>query len=104
MLRSLSIENIAIIEKCNIDFSKGFNCLTGETGAGKSIIIDAINAVTGQRTSKELVRTGCNKATVSALFCDVSDSAEAALSELGVSLDEDGTLLITRTTPASSTE
>lgn len=100
MLRSLSIENIAIIEKCNIDFSSGFNCLTGETGAGKSIIIDAINAVTGQRTSKELVRTGCNKAVVSALFCDVSFSAENALSELGVSLDEDRTLMISRTITA----
>lgn len=97
MLKSLSIENIAIIEKCNIDFSYGFNCLSGETGAGKSIIIDSINAVTGQRTSKELIRTGCSKAVVSALFCDVSTAAETALSELGVSLDEDRSLFVSRT-------
>ena len=68
VLRSLNIENIAVIEKCNIEFDGGFNVLTGETGAGKSIIIDSINAVTGQRTSKELVRTGCDKAVVSAVF------------------------------------
>ena len=68
VLRSLNIENIAVIEKCNIEFDGGFNVLTGETGAGKSIIIDSINAVTGQRTSKELVRTGCDKAVVSAVL------------------------------------
>ncbi len=96
MLKSLNIENIAIIEKCNISFASGFNCLTGETGAGKSIIIDSINAVTGQRTSKELIRTGCNKAVVSALFCDVSDTVSNVLSEYGVSIDEDKTLLVSR--------
>ena len=68
MLKSLHIENIAIIEKCNIELGDGFNVLTGETGAGKSIVIDAINAVTGQRTSKELIRTGCDRASVSAVF------------------------------------
>ena len=66
MLTTLYIENIAVIEKTSIDFSQGLNVLTGETGAGKSIIIDSINAIMGQRTSKELVRTGaktsaCNR-------------------------------------------
>ncbi len=95
MLKSLNIENIAIIEKCNIEFDSGFNVLTGETGAGKSIIIDAINAVTGQRTSKELIRSGCSKATVTALFDDVDISVKELLSEYGVSFDDD-TLIITR--------
>ena len=71
MLKYLHIENIAVIEKADIDFSKGFNVLTGETGAGKSIIIDSLNAVLGERTSKELIRKGCDKAEVSALFCDL---------------------------------
>lgn len=97
MLKSLNIENIAVIEKCNIDFSSGFNCLTGETGAGKSIIIDSLNAVMGQRTSKELIRTGCNKAVVSALFYDVSQTAENVLAQFGVSPDEDHSVLISRT-------
>ena len=88
MLRSLSIENIAVIEKCNIDFSNGFNCLTGETGAGKSIVIDAINAVTGQRTSKDLIRTGCEKATVTAVFDDVDNKTCNLLSEYGISIPE----------------
>ena len=73
MLKSLHIENIAVIESTDIDFTYGFNVLTGETGAGKSIIIDAINAVLGERTSKELIRTGCDSALVSAVFCDISD-------------------------------
>ena len=73
MLRSLFIQNYALIDKLDIDFENGFSVITGETGAGKSIIIDAINAVTGQRTSKELIRTGCDKGIVSALFDDISD-------------------------------
>ena len=72
MLTELYIENIAVIEKTNIDFSKGLNVLTGETGAGKSIVIDAISAILGSRTSKELVRTGCDKAFVSAVFENVN--------------------------------
>lgn len=94
MLRSINIENIAIIEKCNIDFNKGFNVLTGETGAGKSIVIDSINAVTGQRTSKELVRSGCDKASVSAVFEGISYSVRAALSEYGVECDDDSVMLV----------
>ena len=68
MLAQLFIRNIAVIEKASIDLEKGFTVLTGETGAGKSIIIDAIHAVLGERTSKELVRTGTDSASVSALF------------------------------------
>ena len=96
MIKSLHIENIAVIEKTNIDFDKGFNVLTGETGAGKSIIIDAINAVLGERTSKELIRAGCDKAVVSALFTDLSCDAKNTIINNGFELD-DGDLLITRT-------
>lgn len=99
MLKAINIENIAVIEKCNIDFNEGFNCLTGETGAGKSIIIDSINAVTGQRTSKELVRTGCDKAFVSAVFEDISNEAIEKLSEYGIETDDESVIL-TRTISA----
>ena len=60
MLSNLKIENIAVIKKAVIDFKDGFNVMTGETGAGKSIIIDSLNAVLGERTSRELIRTGCD--------------------------------------------
>lgn len=96
MIKSLHIENIAVIEKTNIDFDNGFNVLTGETGAGKSIIIDSINAVLGERTSKELIRAGCDKAVVSALFTDLSTEATDIIYDNGFELDE-GSLLITRT-------
>ena len=96
MIKSLHIENIAVIEKTDIDFDNGFNVLTGETGAGKSIIIDAINAVLGERTSKDLIRAGCDKATVSALFSDLSDEAKNIVQDNGFELD-DGNLLVTRT-------
>lgn len=95
MLKSLHIENIAVIQQTDIDFLDGFNVLTGETGAGKSIIIDAINAILGERTSKELIRTGTQSATVSALFCGLSDYAAKAVESSGFSLDQ-GDLLITR--------
>ncbi len=97
MLKNLYIENIAVIEKADIDFEAGLQILTGETGAGKSIIIDSINAVLGQRTSKELIRAGCSKATVSALFENLSDDVLEALAENGFSADENGCLLIVRT-------
>lgn len=96
MIKSLHIENIAVIEKTDIDFKKGFNVLTGETGAGKSIIIDAINAVLGERTSKDLIRAGCEKAVVSALFGDLSEEAKTMLYDNGFDIDDDGNLLITR--------
>ena len=73
MLELLHIENIAVIELADIAFRPGFNVLTGETGAGKSIVIDAMEAVLGGRTSRELIRTGADKAFVSAIFSDVRD-------------------------------
>ncbi|MBE6794673.1 MAG: DNA repair protein RecN [Ruminococcaceae bacterium] len=94
MLSELYIENIAVIEKSNISFSKGLNVLTGETGAGKSIVIDSIGAVLGFRTSRELVRTGADKAVVSALFTNIGKRAEKALENIGVSYDSE--LLIQR--------
>lgn len=97
MIKSLHIENIAVIEKTDIDFDIGFNVLTGETGAGKSIIIDAINAVLGERTSKDLIRAGCDKAVVSALFCDLSHEAKSLLCDNGFEADDDGNVFITRT-------
>ena len=95
MLSNLYIENIAVIEKTSIDFSGGLNVLTGETGAGKSIIIDAINAIMGQRTSKDIIRTGEKAAFVSALFEDVNPTVQATLRSLGFEA-EDGTLLLQR--------
>ena len=89
MLKTLYIENIAVIEKTSIDFSNGLNVLTGETGAGKSIIIDAINAIMGQRTSKDIIRTGESSAFVSAQFEDVNGSVRAKLEELGFELEDD---------------
>lgn len=96
MLKSLSIQNIAVIEKAEIEFSKGLNVLTGETGAGKSIIIDSINAILGERTSRELVRSGCENAFVSAYFEDVDDCVNALLDELGIEKEEDNSLVISR--------
>ena len=72
MLSLLHIENIAVIERADIQFDPGFNALTGETGAGKSIVIDAISAVLGERTSRELIRTGAKSALVNAVFTGVS--------------------------------
>lgn len=95
MLQLLHIENIAIIERADISFERGFNALTGETGAGKSIVIDALGAVLGQRTSRDLIRTGANKAFVSAAF-DGVDAALGVLGENGVVPEEDGTLLLQR--------
>ncbi len=96
MLSNLKIENIAIIESASIDFTDKFNCMTGETGAGKSIVIDSINAVLGEKTSRELIRTGESKATVSAFFTDVSDRTQNLLEELGIVPESDNTLHISR--------
>ena len=68
MLSLLHIENIAVIESADIQFDKGFNALTGETGAGKSIVVDAIGAIIGERTSRDLIRTGARSALVNAVF------------------------------------
>ena len=99
MLKTLYIENIAVIEKTSIDFSRGLNVLTGETGAGKSIIIDAINAIMGQRVSKDIIRTGESAAFVSARFEDVNESVRKKLAQLGFAL-EDEELLIQRSLSA----
>ena len=72
MLSEIYIQNLAVIEKAAIDFSMGLNIFTGETGAGKSIVVDSINAVLGQRVSREIVRTGCDKAVVVGVFTAVS--------------------------------
>ena len=93
MLELLHIENIAIIEAADIEFAPGFNALTGETGAGKSIVIDSLSAVLGQRTSRELIRTGADKAFVSAAF---SGTVPELTETLGIQPEADGTLLLQR--------
>ena len=95
MLLLLHIENIAVIERADITFQPGFNALTGETGAGKSIVIDAMGAVLGQRVSRDLVRTGEQRASVSAMFSDVDSSLEV-LQGQGIAPDEEGMLLLQR--------
>lgn len=95
MLSTLYIENIAVIEKTNIEFRSGLNVLTGETGAGKSIVIDAINAILGKRTPKEIIRTGAQSAFVSATFEAVGKQAEEKIQQLGYTL-EDSLLIIQR--------
>lgn len=96
MLNSLFIENIAVIEKTEIELFSGLNILTGETGAGKSIVIDAINAILGKRTSRELIRNGAETATVYASFSDVNDIVKNKLDENGYNLEDDE-LIISRT-------
>lgn len=94
MLSLLHIENIAVIESADIQFGAGFNALTGETGAGKSIVVDAIGAVVGGRTSREIIRTGAKSARVEANFTALPDLPWFA--ENGIAPDEDGNLLIQR--------
>lgn len=89
MLKELYIENLAVIEKAIIPFSENFNAFTGETGAGKSILINGINAVLGQRVSKDIVRNGCKKAVITALFSDLSNDVILKLDELGIAHDND---------------
>lgn len=96
MLTLLHIENIAVVEHADLEPGPGLNVLTGETGAGKSIIIDAIGAIAGERTSKELIRTGEKSATVNALFCGLSPSVLKWLDDTGYYPDEEGNLLISR--------
>ncbi|MBQ8029038.1 MAG: DNA repair protein RecN [Clostridia bacterium] len=97
MLSDLKIENVAVIEKAQISFEDGLNILTGETGAGKSIVIDSINAVLGERTSREIVRTGTDSAKVTAYFENISPKAQKILNELEIETENDDTLLISRT-------
>ncbi|WP_178668116.1 DNA repair protein RecN [uncultured Eubacterium sp.] len=101
MLKTLSIENIAVIEKADIEFSTGFNVLTGETGAGKSIIVDSINAILGERTSRELVRTGSENACVTAFFENVNKDIAQKLMEFDLPCEEDDSLMLSRRISAS---
>ena len=96
MLLSLHIENIAVIRSVDFEFSPGFMVLTGETGAGKSIVIDSINLLLGAKTERELIRTGAQYAMVSGLFGELSENTVARLSEAGVLPGEDGTVLLQR--------
>ena len=96
MLSNIKISNISIIKEAVVDFNNGLNVLTGETGAGKSIIIDAINAILGERTSRELIRTGSNFAEVSAYFENIGDNVIDVLNDIGVTAEEDNSLMITR--------
>ncbi len=95
MLSALHIENIAVIEKTDINFAGGFNVLTGETGAGKSIIIDSINAILGERTSHDLIRTGAQEASVTAVFENISDLTLQILKDFGYEC-EDRSLVVLR--------
>lgn len=96
MLKTLVIENIAVIKKAQIEFTSGLNVLTGETGAGKSIVVDSINAILGERTSRELVRTGSDNAFVNAYFEDINDDVKLKLNEYDIPIEEDGSLLLSR--------
>ena len=96
MLNCLHIENIAVIEQADLELDNNFNVLTGETGAGKSIIIDSINAVLGARTSRELIRNGCDNACVVAEFTDIGTDALSAIAQAGYSADENGYVIIKR--------
>lgn len=97
MLRSLKIDNIAVIESASLNFYEGLNILTGETGAGKSIVIDSINAILGERTSRELIRSGCDEARVVASFDNVNSEVNSFLEDCGIEKTEDNSLIISRT-------
>ncbi len=101
MLRTLHIENIAVIRRADIDFPSGFSVLTGQTGAGKSILIDSIGFLLGERAGRELVRSGENTAAVQALFSDIDEATAARLSDVGVPADENGELLLERSLNAN---
>lgn len=96
MLQRLEIQNVAIIDRVGIELGEGLNVLTGETGAGKSIIIDSINAILGQRLSKELIRTGRDKAVVEAVFQVDKDRLSDLFEGFGIEWEEDGTLVVSR--------
>jgi DNA repair protein RecN (Recombination protein N) len=96
MLLQLDIHNVALIDEISIDLDNGMNILTGETGAGKSIIIDSINAVLGERVSKDIIRTGADRALIEAVF--QTDAAKLAdvMDEMGMEPEEDGTVILSR--------
>ncbi len=100
MLLSLHIENLAVIKNVDFDFTPGFMVLTGETGAGKSVVIDSINLLLGAKAERELIRHGEPYAMVSGLFGELSEFTLEKLNELGIRADEDGTILVQRTVSA----
>lgn len=95
MLRSLSVENFALIHQLKMDFAEGFNILTGETGAGKSILIDAVQAVLGSRTSSDCIRTGTDAAYIEAVF-EINSQLDGVFSSWGWEPEEDGVLIMSR--------
>lgn len=101
MLIGLKIENIAVIESAELEFDSGLNVMTGETGAGKSIVIDSINAVLGERTSRELIRSGAENAKVYATFADINAETEKLLDEMGIEKMPDKTLVLSRSLNSS---
>ncbi len=101
MLASLHIENIAVIKSADIEFGGGFTVLTGETGAGKSMIIDSINLICGAKQSKDLIRNGEDSACVGAVFTDIPEAVINSLAQLGIKPDEDGVLMFSRTLSAA---
>ena len=100
MLSSLQIENVAVIQKAEVHFKPGLNVLTGETGAGKSILIDSINAILGNRTSKDLVRTGASKAVIRAAFEEVPGTVLDSLEKAGY--ERSDALMLSREITAES--
>jgi DNA repair protein RecN (Recombination protein N) len=96
MLLQLNIQNVALIDEISIELGKGLNILTGETGAGKSIIIDSINAVLGDRISKEVIRTGAQQALIEAVFLVDAERVRDIMNEMGMEPEEDGTLILSR--------
>ena len=100
MLETLHIENIAVVREADISLDRGFTVLTGETGAGKSIIIDAINLLLGARPQRDLIRTGAPAAVASAVFSDIPAALSAEMTDAGLRLDEDCALFLQRTVQA----
>ena len=101
MLNVLHIENVAVVKRMDVELSPGMTVLTGETGAGKSIIVDSLNLISGARADKELIRNGEARAEVSALFSELSEETIEKIRELGYEC-EDGSVLISRSFTASS--
>ena len=96
MLMQLRIKNIALIDELTVEFTDGMNCMTGETGAGKSIIIDAISCMLGFRTSREIIKAGCETAFVEGMFYTDSQTVNDCLTEIGIEPEEDGSLILQR--------
>ncbi|MGI6669219.1 MAG: DNA repair protein RecN [Acetivibrionales bacterium] len=96
MLIQLEIQDVALIDKVSIELGAGLNILTGETGAGKSIIIDSINAILGSRVSKDIVRTGSEKALIEAVFLIDADKVKDVMNDMGMEPEEDGTIILSR--------